>query len=103
MVLLTLSLSQNPSFVLLALALLRGAEIAWDTESGSQGEMTYGETKGAENVRVELENNIPGKEVNTLPIYRSFRLAERLHTDPFTSSAYAFRDCELVSGCSRHL
>ena len=100
---LTLSLSQHPSFVLLALALLQGAEISWDIESGSQGEMTYGETRGAENVRAELEKGIPGKEVKALSIYPSSAFTDQMCLDSFTSSTYAFRDHELVPGCSGHL
>jgi hypothetical protein len=61
---LTLTLTQNPSFVLLALALLRNSEIAWDTDSGDQREVKYGNSKGSEKVRAELEKGIPGKEAS---------------------------------------
>ncbi len=62
---LTLPLNAQPQFSLLALALLHNAEIAWDAESGENGVVSYGDIKGLEQVRAELEKNVPGKEVRT--------------------------------------
>lgn len=59
---LSVPLSHNPPFTLLALALLSNVEITW-TESGDQGEAKYGDITGTEKVREALEQGLPGKEV----------------------------------------
>lgn len=59
---LTLPLTQTPPFVLLALAKFNGASVQW-VEANEQSEATYGDIKGSEAVRAELEKGIPGKEV----------------------------------------
>lgn len=66
---LTLPLTHTPSFVLLASALFKNADVKWDTESGEQGEVTYGDVHGLTNVRTELERGIPGKEVSLMISY----------------------------------
>jgi glutamyl-tRNA synthetase len=58
-----LPITANPPFALLALARLQDAEIEWDLENGDKGEITYEGIKGVDNVRAELEKNVPGKEV----------------------------------------
>lgn len=50
-------------FVIIALAALQGIPVIWDTQSGEQGQTTYGDVVGAENVRAELEKGVDGKEV----------------------------------------
>ncbi|KAK6906152.1 glutamate-tRNA ligase [Kwoniella mangroviensis CBS 8507] len=61
-------LVQTPPFVLIALALIQGIPVGWDTESGETGQATYGEIKGAEEVRKELEKGIDGKEIPLPPL-----------------------------------
>lgn len=58
-----LPLVQTPPFVIIALAALQGIPVIWDTQSGEQGQTTYGDVVGAENVRAELEKGVDGKEV----------------------------------------
>ena len=62
---LTLPLSQNPPFALLALGLLQDADIAWDSQATDTSAIKYGNATGAETVRAELEKGLPGKEVCT--------------------------------------
>lgn len=58
-----LPLVQTPPFSIIALAALQDIPVTWDTQSGEQGQTTYGDVVGAENVRAELEKGIDGKEV----------------------------------------
>lgn len=61
---LTLPLSNNPSFVLLSLALLRGDQVNWVSAANELAEPEYDGVKGTEQVRARLEQGVPGKEVS---------------------------------------
>ncbi|WWC72977.1 glutamate-tRNA ligase [Kwoniella pini CBS 10737] len=61
-------LVQTPPFTLIALALIQGIPVSWDTESGETGQASYGEIKGAEEVRQELEKGVAGKEIPLPPL-----------------------------------
>ncbi|WRT69194.1 glutamate-tRNA ligase [Kwoniella shivajii] len=65
---LVIPLVNTPPFVLIALALIQGIPVGWDTESGETGQATYGEIKGAEEVRAELEKGVAGKEIPLPPL-----------------------------------
>ncbi|ORY33131.1 tRNA synthetases class I, catalytic domain-domain-containing protein [Naematelia encephala] len=72
---LTVPLSHNPPYTLIALGLLSGAEINWDAESGDQGEVKYEGIVGAEKVRDALEQKVPGKEIPLPPLPTLFEPA----------------------------
>ncbi|WVN88042.1 glutamate-tRNA ligase [Cryptococcus depauperatus CBS 7841] len=63
-----LPLVQTPPFSIIALALLQGIPVSWDTESGEKGETRYGEVVGAEKVREQLEKGVEGKGVALPPL-----------------------------------
>ncbi|WVO15567.1 glutamate-tRNA ligase [Cryptococcus depauperatus] len=63
-----LPLVQTPPFSIIALALLQGIPVSWDTESGEKGETRYGEVVGAEKVREQLEKGVEGKSVALPPL-----------------------------------
>ncbi|KAL0247921.1 glutamate-tRNA ligase [Cryptococcus tetragattii IND107] len=63
-----LPLVQTPPFSIIALAALQGIPVTWDTQSGEQGQTTYGDVVGAEDVRAELEKGVDGKEVPLPPL-----------------------------------
>ncbi|ODN81138.1 glutamate-tRNA ligase [Cryptococcus amylolentus CBS 6039] len=63
-----LPLVQTPPFSIIALAYLQGIPVSWDTTSGETGQASYGEVKGAEAVRAELEKGVDGKEIPLPPL-----------------------------------
>ncbi len=83
---LTLPLTYTPAYLLLALSLFHNAKISWDTESGDEGEPSYGDIIGAEKVRAELEKGIPGKEVS-FQLQPCLVLIAGIVEDTFTPSA----------------
>jgi hypothetical protein len=62
---LQLPLSHTPPYALLSLALFKNSQVQWQ-EASELSEPTYGDVKGVEAVRAELEKGLPGKEVCTL-------------------------------------
>ena len=59
---LQLPLSHTPPYSLLSLALFKDTAVQWQ-EANELSEPTYGDVKGVEAVRAELEKGLPGKEV----------------------------------------
>lgn len=59
---LQLPLSHSAPYTLLALGLFKNANIEWK-EANELTEPVYGDVKGTEAVRAELEKDLPGKEV----------------------------------------
>lgn len=70
---LTVAITNSPPYVLLALALLRGADVAWDDNVTELSEPTYEGIKGTEQVRQALEQDLPGKEVSWVEFETSTR------------------------------
>jgi len=64
---LQLPLSHTPPYALLSLALFKNSQVQWQ-EASELSEPTYGDVKGVEAVRAELEKGLPGKEV-CIPIH----------------------------------
>lgn len=62
---LQLPLSHTPPYALLSLALFKNSQVQWQ-EASELSEPTYGDVKGVEAVRAELEKGLPGKEVCTV-------------------------------------
>jgi glutamyl-tRNA synthetase len=62
---LQLPLSHTPPYALLSLALFKNSQVQWQ-EATELPEPTYGDVKGVEAVRAELEKGLPGKEVCTM-------------------------------------
>ena len=62
---LQLPLSHTPPYSLLSLALFKNTAVQWQ-EANELAEPTYGDVKGVEAVRAELEKGLPGKEVRTV-------------------------------------
>lgn len=61
---LSVPLSHTPPYTLLALALLKGADVKWEDASNELAEPSYEGIKGTEQVRKALEEGLPGKEVS---------------------------------------
>lgn len=59
---LQLPLSHSAPYALLSLALFKNSPVEW-REASELSEPTYGDIKGVEAVRAELEKGLPGKEV----------------------------------------
>ena len=66
MPILQLPLAHSAPFTLLALGLFKNVEIQW-VDASELSEPKYGNAKGAEAVRAELEKDLPGKEVRRYP------------------------------------